>query len=147
MFLKKLILQKKFSKNRIFSAKLRNKSELGYFYYFFVIFYSLLFIQKYIPGSIVYFVLLFRRSFTPFLFCKDSAILQEFWISYDICYKIRVKSHPLTRHLYSPVFIPARTIQQATQSCDLTFRFACALSWSCSKVIWCLFPCLHRYIL
>ena len=57
LFLKKLILQKKFSKNRIFSAKLRNKSELGYFYYFFVIFYSLLFIQKYIPGSIVYFVL------------------------------------------------------------------------------------------
>ena len=63
LFLKKLILQKKFSKNRIFSAKLRNKSELGYFYYFYIIFYPLLFIQKYTPGSIVYFVLFCQKVF------------------------------------------------------------------------------------
>ena len=71
LFLKKLILQKKFSKNRIFSAKLRNKSELGYFYYFFVIFYSLLFIQKYIPGSIVYFVLFSSRDFASISITGD----------------------------------------------------------------------------
>ena len=59
LFLKnKFYKKQKFSKNRIFSAKFRNKSELGYFYYFYIIFYSLLFIQKYTPGSIVYFVLL-----------------------------------------------------------------------------------------
>ena len=84
LFLKKLILQKKFSKNRIFSAKLRNKSELGYFYYFFVIFYSLLFIQKYIPGSIVYFVLFpvgLNINFT--LFDTAFALFSDLSIQYN----------------------------------------------------------------
>ena len=51
-------LKKNFRK-KIFSKK--KLSKLGYFYYFYI-FYLLLCIQKYTPGSIVYFVLFFVQN-------------------------------------------------------------------------------------